>query len=130
MPAPVPLQPPKIFSSRVVSSVPKFTGYESQRAGLYTPNQLKSFWDNILHSEASKSVLTKFSREFLEGRSIDYSQKDFYASAMGINRKIYLDSTLTYIFLPSSSKTLLELSLSIWKNWSLFCLFLVHKIPY
>ena len=52
MPAPVPLQPPKIFSSRVVSSVPKFTGYESQRAWIYTPNQLKSFWDNIMHSEA------------------------------------------------------------------------------
>ena len=66
MPAPVPLQPPKIFSSRVISSIPKFTGYESQRAGIYTPNQLKSFWDNILHSEASKSVLTKISREVLE----------------------------------------------------------------
>ena len=98
MPAPVPLQPPKNFSSRVVSSVPKFTGYESQSAGIYTPHQLKSFWDNILHSEASKSVLTKISREVLEGRSIDYSQKDIYASAMGINRQIYLDSLLSPIF--------------------------------
>ena len=95
VPALVPLQPPKIFSSRIVSSVPKFTGYESQRAGIYTTNQLKSFWDNILHSEASKSVLTKISREVLEGRSIDYSHKNIYASAMGINRQIYLDSLLS-----------------------------------
>ena len=64
MPALVPLQPPKKFSSRVVSSVLKFTGYESQPAGIYTPNQLKSFWDNILHSEAPQSVLTKIPREF------------------------------------------------------------------
>ena len=98
MPAPVPLQPPKIFSSRVIISIPKFTGYESQRAGIYTPNQLKSFWDNILHSEASTSVLTKISGEVLEGRSIDYSQKDIYASAMGINRQFYLDSLLSPTF--------------------------------
>ena len=116
MPAPVPLQPPKIFSSRVVNSVPKFTGYESQHAGNYTPNQLKFFWDNILHSEASKSVLTKFSREVLEGRSLEYSQKDIYASAMGINRQTYLDSLLSPTFLSSSSKALLELSLSIWEK--------------
>ena len=65
-----------------------------------TPNQFKSFWDNILHSEAAKSILTKTSREVLEGRSIDYSQKDIYASAMSINRHIYLDSLLssTYQF--------------------------------
>ena len=104
MPAPVPLQPPKIFSSRVISSIPKFTGYESQRAGIYTPNQLKSFWDNILHSEASKSVLTKISREVLEGRSIDYSQKDIYASAMGINRQIYLHSLLSPTFFTDQFK--------------------------
>ena len=94
----------KIFSSRVVSSVPKFTCYESQRAGIYTPNQLKSFWDNILDSEASKSVLTKISREVLEGRSIDYSQKDIYASAMGINRQIYLDSLLSPTFFTEQFK--------------------------
>ena len=88
----------KKFSSRVVSSAPKFTGYESQRAGIDTPNQLKSFWDNILYSEASKSVLTKISREVLEGKSIDYTQKDIYAFAMGINRQIYLDSLLSPTF--------------------------------
>ena len=83
MPAPVPLQPPNIFSSRVISSIPKFTGYESQRAGIYTPNQLKSFWDNILHSEASKSVLTKISREVLEGRSIDKFSKRYLCVSNG-----------------------------------------------
>ena len=104
VPAPVPLQPPKIFSSRVVSSVPKFTGYESQRAGIYTPNQLNCFWDNPLHSEASKSVLTKISREVLEGRSIDYTQKNIYASAMGINRQFYLDSLLSPTFFTEQFK--------------------------
>ena len=116
MPAPLPLQPPKMFSPRVVSFVPKFISYESQRAGIRTPIQLTSFWDNILLSEASKSDLTKFLREVLEGRSVDYSQKDIYASAMGINRQIYLDSLLSSIFLRSSSKALLLLSLSIWKK--------------
>ena len=62
------MQPPRIFAPNFVDSAPKFIGYESQRAGIYTPNQLQAFWDNILHSDASKAVLTKISREVLMGR--------------------------------------------------------------
>ena len=48
--------------------------------------------------------MTKISREVLEGRSIDYSQKDIYASAMGINRQIYLDSLLSPTFFTDQFK--------------------------
>ena len=48
MPAPVPLQPPRIFAPKLIGSTPKFTGYESERAGIYTPIQLKAFWESIL----------------------------------------------------------------------------------
>ena len=90
MPAPVPLQPPRIFALKFVDSTLKFTGYESQRAGIYTQNQLKAFWDNILHSDASKAVL-KNSREVLMGRQFYHTQNDVFASPMGINQQIYLD---------------------------------------
>ena len=90
MPALVPLQPPKTFSSRVVSSVPKFTGYESQCAGIYTPNQLKIFLGQYLAFGSIKISFDKnFERSSRRQKSIDCSQKDIYASAMGINRQIY-----------------------------------------
>ena len=130
MPAPVPLQLPKIFSSRVVSFVPKFISSESQRAGICTPIQLTSFWDNILHSEASKSVLTNILREVLEGGSIDYSQKDILASTMGINRQIYLDSLLSSIFYGAVQRHFCNYHFLFGRNWRLHCLFLLHTILY
>ena len=95
MPAPVPFKTPFLFSPLSIGHIINSVGYESQRAGIYTPNQLKDFWDNILHSSASKSVLQKISHEVLSSREIDYSEKDIYSSAMGINRQIYLDSLLS-----------------------------------
>ena len=78
MPAPVPLQAPRTFAPKFAGSIPKFTGYKSQRAGFHSPNQLKVFLDNILHSDASKAVLTEISREVLWGRQIDYTQNDIF----------------------------------------------------
>ena len=79
MPAPVPLQLPRILATNFAGSIPKFTGYEYQPAGTYRPNQPKSFWDNILHHNASKAVLTKISRQVLMGRQIDHTQNDHFA---------------------------------------------------
>ena len=97
MPALVPLQPPKIFSSRVVSSVPKFTGYKSLCRNLHTKST-KVFLGQYLAFGSIKISFDKNSREVLEERCIDYSQKDVYASAMCINRQIYLDSLLSPTF--------------------------------
>ena len=43
-----------MFAPKFAGSILKYTGYELQQAGFYTPNELKAFWDNILHSDASK----------------------------------------------------------------------------
>ena len=72
------MRAPRTIAPNFAGSIPKFTGYKSQRAGFYTPNQLKVFLDNILHSDASKAVLTEISREILMGRQIDYTQNDFF----------------------------------------------------
>ena len=103
MPAQVPLQPPKIFSSTVVSCSKIYRLRITTCRNLHTKST-KKLWDSILHSEASKSVLTEISREVQEGRSIDYSQKDIYASAMGINRQIYLDFLLSPTFFTEQFK--------------------------
>ena len=104
MPAPVPLQPPKILSSMVVSSVPKFTGYELQRAGIYTPNQLKSFWDNLAFGSIKISFNKNFKRSSRRKKFRLLSKRYLYASAMGIYRQIYLDSLLSPTFFTEQVK--------------------------
>ena len=59
MPAPVPLQPPKIFSSRVVSSVLKFTGIPTCR-NLHTKST-KIFLGQYL---AFGSIKASFDKNF------------------------------------------------------------------
>ena len=70
MPASVPFKTPFLFSLFSVCHIINSVGCEYQRAGIYTPNQLKDFWDNILHSCASKSILQKISHEVISSRKL------------------------------------------------------------
>ena len=91
MPATVPLQPPRKLAPNFTVSTPKIYENESQRAGIYTRNQLRDFLVNILHSDASEAVLKENIQEkFCLGKQIDHTQKyDIFSSAMAINRQIY-----------------------------------------
>lgn len=95
LPNPVPIKAPLLFSPSTIAQFSSFPSYESQRAGIYTPNQLQSYWDRILQNSATNSVLKKISQVVLASREIDYSQSDIYSSAMGINNQVYLDSLLS-----------------------------------
>ena len=63
MPAPVPLQPPRIFAAIFAGSIPKFTRCESQRAGINTPNQLKDFFGQHFPLRCIKSSPEKKGQE-------------------------------------------------------------------
>ena len=63
-PAPVPLQRPRIFAPKFVVSSLKFTGYESQRAVIYTPNQLKTFGQYLTFRRIKSRPNKNFQRRF------------------------------------------------------------------
>ena len=53
---------PAIFRLQVFNPVASHTFTGSQDAGMYTRNELKGFWDNILINAASSTALEKFSK--------------------------------------------------------------------
>ena len=64
MPAPKPFKTPLMFAPQDVGHITDFPVYDSRRAGMYTPKQLKAFWDNIIHNTASTSILKKLHELF------------------------------------------------------------------
>ena len=59
IPEPVHFKTPTLFEPHSIGHITPFSNYDTQRAGMYTPGQLKDFWDNVIHNAASKSVLKK-----------------------------------------------------------------------
>ena len=47
MPAPIPFKTPLMFAPQEIGHITEFPVYDSRRAGMYTPKQLKAFWDNL-----------------------------------------------------------------------------------
>ena len=47
MPAPIPFKT-LMFAQQDIDHIRDFLVYDSRRAGMYTPKQLKTFWDNII----------------------------------------------------------------------------------
>ena len=45
--------------------ITQFPIFGTKRAGIFTPEQIKSFWDNIIHASASGTALKKLTRTIL-----------------------------------------------------------------
>ena len=127
MPAPVLLQPPKIFSSNVVSSVPKFTGYSRCR-NLHTKST-KLFLGQYLAFESIKISFNKNFKRSSRRKKYRLLSK-IYASAMGVNRQIYLDSLLSPTFFTEQFKGTFGIITFYLEKLEFFCLFLMHKTSY
>ena len=52
MPAPILFKTPLMFAPQDIGHITEFPVYDLRRAGMYTPKQLKAFWDNIIHNTA------------------------------------------------------------------------------
>ena len=84
-----------MFAPQDIGHIREFPVYDSRRAGMYTPKQLKAFWDTIIHNTASTSILKKITRTVLQNGHMDYANSHASTAAMGLNQKIYLDSLLS-----------------------------------
>ena len=57
IPEPVQFKTPRRFEPHSIGHITPFSNYDTQRAEMCTPGQLKDFWENIIHYAASKLVL-------------------------------------------------------------------------
>ena len=54
-----------LFKPTERGQITQFPIFDSKWAGMYTPKQSKSFWDNIIHASVSNTVLKKHTRIIL-----------------------------------------------------------------
>ena len=67
----MPFKEPLLFKPTELGHITQFPTFDTRRAGMRTPKQLKSFWDNIIYASASDSVLNKLTWTILtQGNTI------------------------------------------------------------
>ena len=98
MPAPVPLQPPNIFTKLCRFNSQNYLIRITTCRYLYTKS-IKSFLRQHFTFRWIKNCLDKSFKGNFNGKT--NTQNDFLAYAIGINRQIYLDSLLSPQFFPN-----------------------------
>ena len=100
MPAPMPFSSPAIMSPHDIGHITQFPTYDTRRAGMYTPKQIKQFWSNIIQNTVSNDILKKITRTVMTKENINFDDQKGYdfASSVNFNREVYLDSLLSPTF--------------------------------
>ena len=65
LPDPTPFNKPLLFKPTELGHVTQFPTFDTRRARMYNPKQMKNFWDNIFHASASDIVAKKLTRTIL-----------------------------------------------------------------
>ena len=61
----MPFIKPLLFTPTELGHITQFLILDTKRARMLTPNQIKSFWDVLIHASASNTVLMKMTRTIL-----------------------------------------------------------------
>ena len=128
-PAPEPQNPPLIFEPTEIGHITSFPTYDTQRAGMYTPGQIKDFWDNVIHNSASDSILKKLTRRLLtNGQRVRILESENLERAMSMNNQFYFDSLLSPNYFTNQFKSVFgEVSFYLEKLGIYFAIFLFVK---
>ena len=93
-----------LMCSNVISrmAIPTF---DTRRAGMCTPEQMKNFCDNIFHLSASDTVLKKLTRTILtQGNTIRNSDPGNLKRLLSLNDRLLMDHFLTPSFFVDKFK--------------------------
>ena len=70
----MPFIKPLLFKPTELGHITQFPTLDTRRAGMYTPKQMKNFWDNIIHASSSDTVLKKLTKTILtQGNTVRIS---------------------------------------------------------
>ena len=65
LPDHMPFNKPLLFKPTELGLITQFPTFDTRRAGMFTPKQMKNFWDIIIHASASDTVLKMLTRTIL-----------------------------------------------------------------
>ena len=128
-PTPTYKAPPLMFSPKTKFSELQEKFDMSTSAGIYSQNQIDSFWKQVLLNSASKDALQKFSREIIEP-SLS-AEHGTFGSTYQYPNKIYVDNLISPDFFRNQFKGLLGnfyYYLSICGHWTSIIGFIIALI--
>ena len=130
MPALIPFQTTLKFAPQDIGHITEFPVYDSRRAGMYTPKQLKAFWDNIIHNTASTSNLKKITRTVLQKWTHGLCKFRRFNRRNGFKpiNKLSRLSAFTGIFHKKFHRNIPFCRFFLRQNRNLFCLFCFSQI--
>ena len=105
LPDPMPFIKPLLFKPTELGHITQFPTFDTRRAGMYTPKQMKNFWDNIIHASASDTVLKKLTRTILtQGNTVRISDPGNLERLLSLNDRLLMDHLLTPSFFVDKFK--------------------------
>ena len=126
-----PFNEPLLFTPTKLGHSIQFPNFDTSRAGKYTPEQMKNFWDSLIHASASDTVLRKLTRTILtQGNTVWISDPGNLKCFLSLDDGFLNDHFLTpsYSF-DKFKQSFGELGYLIQRLGNFFaCFFLVHFI--
>ena len=105
LPDPMPFGKPLLFQPTELGHITQFPAFDTRRAGMYTPKQMKNFWDNIIHASASDNVLKKLPRTILtQGNTVGIFNPGNLESLLSPDDRLLMDHLLKPSFFVDKFK--------------------------
>ena len=105
LPDPMPFNTPLLFKPTELGHITQFPTFDTRRAGMYTPKQIKNFLDNIIHASASDTLLKKLTLTILtQGNTVRISDPGNLECILSLDDRLLMDHLLTPSFFVDKFK--------------------------
>ena len=105
LPDPMPFNKPLLFKPTELAHITQFPTFDTRLARMYTPKQVKNFWDNIIHASASDTVIKKLTRTVLtQGNAVRISDPGNLERVLSLDDRLLMDPLLTLSFFVDKFK--------------------------
>ena len=123
---------PLLFKPAEPGHTTQFPTFDTRRAGMYAPKQMKNFWDNMFHASASDTVLKKLTRTILtQGNTVRISDPGNLERLLSLHDRLLMDHLLTpSFFVDKFKETFGLLGYYIQCLGNFFACFLFGKVFY
>ena len=99
LPDPMPFNKPLLLKPTELGHITQFPTFDTRRAGMYTPNQMKNFRNIIILASASDTVLKKLTRTNLtQGNTVRISLHGNLNCLLSLDDRLLMDQSLTPSF--------------------------------
>ena len=94
-----------LFKPNELGHITHFATFDTRRAGMCTPNQVESFWDNTIHASASYTVLKQLTRTFLtQDKTVRNTNPGNFEPLLSLDDRLLMDQLLTPSFFVDKFK--------------------------